>query len=73
MNTSTTRLRPAPTVRHDRKTLRIRILSFFAIDRMARAANTLSPHEAAVRREQLIRIDTAIRAQGVLHPQHVTR
>ena len=70
---TTTRLIPAATTRTRKEDLRIRILNFFAIDKTMRAGDTLSPVEAAVRREQLVRIDAAIRAQAVVHPHHFIR
>lgn len=71
--TNTTRLIPAEITRNRKEGIRIRILSFFAIDKTMRAGDTLSPLEVAARREQLVRIDDAIRAHGVPHPQHIFR
>lgn len=70
---STTRLISAATTRIRKEGLRIRILNFFAIDKTMRARDTLSPAEIATRREALLQIDAAIRAQAVLHQQHFFR
>ena len=72
MTTNTTRL-SADITRTKREELRIRILNFFAIDKTKRAGDTLSPLEAANRREALLQIDAAIRAQAVLHEQYFIR
>ncbi len=72
MTTNTTRL-SADITRTKREELRIRILNFFAIDKTMRAGKTLSPLEAANRREALLQIDAAIRAQAVLHEQYFIR
>ena len=70
---STTRLIPANIIRNVRKEFRIRFLKNFAVDTTMRAQDELSPLEQAERRESLLLIDAAIRAQGMSHPRHLIK